>query len=249
MLNMIKQSGWFVGGMIFFMPILLIFFLASQMAYGQVQGKFEAYQTIPEITRLSDLEMQPEGQIVMLRGEISESTPVLPSHAPTDLIVFQERPADGREVRYREEFPLIFPEEVVLDLSDGSLPVLPSLTRERVIQAELHTVLIDDRQHTGFRIGDTVTVQGEWQPGEAGFALHDVTGISGKDKAGLMAAWQDAFQWVQWARNGFGFLTLLSISLLLFEVWRNKQRGKNSEGEESWPTQETKTAPTTTSPY
>lgn len=47
----IRQSNWLTGSIIFFMPILLIFFLGSQMAYSHVKGKFDAYQGIPEVTR------------------------------------------------------------------------------------------------------------------------------------------------------------------------------------------------------
>ena len=167
MFKLIRHSNWFTGAMIFFMPVLLIFFLASQMAYGQVKGKFEAYQAIPELTRLSALANLPAGQVVMLRGAIS---PANQDHsqdpAAPDLIIFRERPAEGREVRFQEEFPLVFP-EFVLDLPDGPVVISPSQTRERVIHHEIHTVTIGDRQRTGFRPGDMVTVQGEWRRGQS----------------------------------------------------------------------------------
>ena len=82
MLKFIKQSNWFTGILIFFMPVTLIIFLGSQMAYSQVKSKFEAYQNIPEITTLAELENLPAGQLVMLRGRISEATPL--HNAPRD---------------------------------------------------------------------------------------------------------------------------------------------------------------------
>lgn len=241
MVKLIKQSNWLTGSMIFFMPILLIFFLGSQMAVGQVRSKFEAYQRIPEITSLSELESIPAGQVVMLRGRMAEA--IVPAASPMqELVVFQERPADGREVRYREEFPLEFP-ELGLDLPDGTVMILPSQTRERVIQNELHQVRQGDRDYTGFRVGDLVTVQGEWQPA-GGPTLIDVTGISGSDKQSLMAGWQDAFRKVSWARNGFGLLTAVSLILLVIQLRRRRGRSSPPSEEEAWPTPETKTAPT-----
>ena len=64
-------------------------------------------------------------------------------------MVFQERPAEGRETSYGEEFPLIFP-SIVLELPDSptnmALTVIPSAERERIIQAELHNVPDGDRR-------------------------------------------------------------------------------------------------------
>jgi hypothetical protein len=139
------------------------------------------------------------------------------------LLVYQERPASDRETRYQEEFPLIF-SELVLDLPDGQLAISPSLSRERVIQGELHSERVGDRTYTGFRSGDIVTVQGEWQPAAAGSppVLQDVTGISSADRVTLLAEWQTAFQQVSWARNSLGLLTLLGLVLLVVEWWRNK---------------------------
>ncbi len=219
MFKVIGKSNWLTGTMIFFMPVLLIFFLASQLAYSQVKGKFEVYQNIPEVTRLSELERMPAGQVIMVRGRIPKKrAQVAEAMGPggegvaAGLIIFQERPADGREVRFREEFELVFP-AFVMDLPDGHLAIMPSLTRERVIQHEGHTVADGDRQRTGFRPGDLVTVQGEWQPGQVP-NLSEVTGITGVDKISLVTEWEEAFGKVSRVRNGLGLLTLLSVVLL-----------------------------------
>lgn len=222
-IKIIQRSGWLAGGLIFFMPVLLIFFLGSQSAYSQVKGKFEAYQNMPEITRLSELTALPSGQVVILRGQISEATPrrALDLIAP-DLIIYQERPTAGREVRFQEEFPLVFP-EFVMALADGSLVVSPSQAEEHIIQGELHTVADGDRVRTGFRIGDTVTVQGRWQP-QVGPTLIDVTGITSADRASFMADWEKVFRWVGWVRNGLGLLTILSLIILIVQLRRIKRQ-------------------------
>lgn len=242
MLKIIKQSNWFTAILIFFLPVGLIVLLGSQMAYSQVKGKFEAYQNIPEIATLAELEKMPADQVVMLRGRISEASSLGSEGVAPDLIIYQERPAGGREVRYREEFPLIFP-EFVLELSDGTLTIIPDLSRERIIQHELHTVPAGDRQRTGFRIGDVVTVQGQRQPGpRSGPVLAEVTGITGATKQGLMAEWAAAFQKVASLRNGLGLLTLLSIILLAIQL---RRAALNKDGGEEWQTPTTKTAPIT----
>lgn len=237
MLKFIKQSNWFTGTLIFFMPVTLIVFLGSQMAYGQVKAKFETYQNIPEITTLSELEKISADQLVMLRGSISKATLLGNDVVAPDLIIYQERPADSREIRYREEFLLFFP-EFVMELADGTVSITPSTTREHVIQNELHTVTDGDRQRTGFRIGDMVTVQGQWQSP----SLNEVTGITSVHKQDLMAEWEAAFQKVGWVRNSFGLLTLLSIILLVIQLRRDRAN-KTETGE--WQTPTTKTAPIT----
>ena len=119
-------NSWLTGMLLFLVPILLIFFLGSQMAYSQVKGQFEPYQHIPEVSNLSALAGLPAGQVVMLRGQISEATPRQElDEVASDLIIFQVRPADGREVRFQEEFPLVFP-EFVMELPDGIVAILPS---------------------------------------------------------------------------------------------------------------------------
>jgi len=243
MLNLIRNSNWATGALIFFMPVLLIFFLGSQMAYSQVNGRFEAYQNIPEVTHLAQLNTLPPKALVLLRGTISPATP-RPNfvEARPDLIVYQERPADGRDARYQEEFPLIFP-QIVLDLPDGQIAILPSLTRQQVIQHELHAVPSGDRLHTGFGLGDVVTVQGQWQPTSGGVpALQEVTGISGVDKQTLLTEWQAAFQWVRWARNGLGLLSLLGLGLLIIQ-WRRVKTNHPAEESDRWPNQTTENAP------
>jgi len=235
------QNHWLTGAMIFFMPVIFIFFLGSHMAYGQVKAKFEAYQDIPEVARLSDLEALPPGQVVMLRGRIAEAScasAMLSScrrpPAGSDLIIYRERPAKGREVRFQETFELVFP-QFVLALPDGQLLIMPSLTREPVIQHELHRVSGGDRQRTGFRAGDLVTVQGQWQP-EPGTtpALIEVTGMTGAGKQSLMQEWQDAFRQVGWVRNSLGLFTLLSILLLVVHL-RQAKSNRDSNSHEAVP--------------
>ena len=211
------------------MPVLLIFFLGSQMAYGQVKSKFKAYEAIPIANSLVALTEISMGEAVLVQGQISEvllneETTPTQQVGNDDLIVYQERPTDGREVRFREEFPLIFP-EFVMTLADGSLiTIIPSITREHVIQSELHAVPIGDRTLTGFRLGDTVTVQGEWQPTTSSTlpALVDVTGISGADRATLIAEWEAAFNKVSLLRNVLGFFTLISVIAFVVEFRRFK---------------------------
>lgn len=236
MLKIISKSHWTTALVIFALPIILIFFLGSQMAYSQVKSRFEEQQAIPEITQLSDMKTLPEESVVMVRGKISEASP---HKGPQEigLVVYQERPLDGREVRFREEFNLIFP-QFILDLPDGSLPVLPSTTREHVIQNELHRVPVGDREYTGFRVGDTVTVQGQWQSG----ALTEVTGITSVNKQAFLAEWEAAFSKVRWVRNGLGLLSLLGVILLTIQIYRMK-RGKSEEAD-TWQNPKTTTAPT-----
>ncbi|HRV93024.1 MAG TPA: hypothetical protein P5526_12750 [Anaerolineae bacterium] len=232
MIKVIGRSGWVTGLLIFFTPVLFIFFLSSQMGYSQVKGKFDAYQDIPEITSLAELQAQPATNVVMLRGQISEETcRLIPctTDASGGLIVYRERPAEGREVRYQEEFGYVFP-PFVLALTGGHVQIMPSETRDRIIQHELHSVPSGDRRLTGFQVGDTVTVQGEWQPQPgAPSTLIDVTGITGGDKQSLMAEWQTAFQQVSWARNILGLLTGLGLILLIIQLRRS--RGSNNPEE------------------
>ncbi|MCL4301841.1 MAG: hypothetical protein KJ077_39465 [Anaerolineae bacterium] len=237
MFKLAGKTNWVTGLLIFSMPVMLVFFLGSQMAYSQVKSQFETYQTIPEVTRLADLESIAAGRVVMLRGQIA--APSMRA-AGSELLVFQQRPAAGREVRFGEEFSLIFP-EFSLQLPDGLVKISPSLTRERVIQHELHTVGSGEDKLTGFRPGDNVTVQGEWQP--ATTTLSEVTGITGADKAGLMAEWQEAFQKVGWVRNGLGLLTLLGLILLVVRLRQARINPPVVESEVC-PPPKTGTAPT-----
>lgn len=235
MVKLIGKSGWITGLLIFSMPIMLVFFLGSQMAYSQVNSQFETYQNIPEITSLAQLETIPTGQVVMVRGQIAVSPPDVTS---SNLLIFQERPTEGREVRFGEEFSLVFP-EFEMSLNDGQIKISPSLTRERIIQHEQHTVTQGELTLTGFRPGDMVTVQGEWQPAAA--TLAEVTGITGADKASLMAEWQDSFEKVSWIRNGLGILTLVGLVLL---VVRMRQTRARPTADEPCQTPKTETATT-----
>lgn len=218
MLKLVGKNGWLTGLLIFSMPIMLVFFLGSQMAYSQVNSQFETYQNIPEVTSLAQLETIPAGQVVMVRGQIAVSPPNTPS---SNLLIFQERPTEGREVRFGEEFPLVFP-EFEMSLNDGQIKINPSLTRERIIQHELHAITQGELTLTGFRPGDLVTVQGEWQPAAA--TLSEATGITGADKASLMAEWQDSFKLVGWVRNGLGLLTLAGLVLLVARIRQARTR-------------------------
>ncbi|MEZ4660576.1 MAG: hypothetical protein R2911_23720 [Caldilineaceae bacterium] len=164
------------------------------------------------------------------------------------MLIFQERPRDGREVRYLEEFPLNLP-EFTLQLADGVVIVQPSTENAAAISHELHSTAIEDRTFTGFRVGDVVTVQGKWQPaaGQSTPLLVDVTGISGADEATLLAEVQAGLQKVRLAKDGLGLLTLLSIVLLVMQLYRQRKggsagRGDNQEGPEEWR-QTTETAP------
>ena len=100
------------------MPLLGIGFLASHMAFSQVAGKFEHFQSIPELTRLADLQTLRPETIVMLRGRLSQFGCASSSCASDALNIYQERPAEGREVRFREAFEQSFPKAVV-QLVDG----------------------------------------------------------------------------------------------------------------------------------
>jgi hypothetical protein len=242
------KNGWLTAILIFVVPILFIFFLGSQMAYSQVKSKFEPYQNIPEVSSLSELESISAGQVVMLRGQISEPAPQRDvDEFASDLIIFQVRPVDGREVRFQEEFPLVVP-EFMMALPDGTITIRPSSTRERVIYDELHRISDGEYERTGFKIGDMVTVQGQWQPSvtNAGAtpALLDMTGVTGGDKASLIATWHSAFQKVSWVRNILGLLAILGLIWLIVQL-RRTQCNNFQEENETWQNQTTKTVPTT----
>lgn len=245
MLAFIRKSNWLMGALVFFMPILLVFFLGSQMAYSQVKGQFETTQTIPEFTRLSELLDIPDGQVVMLRGRIApESCRWVICQTDSDLIIFKERPAGGREVRFREEFPQHFP-KFVMSLPDGQVAILPSSTREHIIQDELHISIAGDRERVGFRVGDVVMVQGRWE--SRSLLLRETTGITSLNKQQFIHEWQTAFQKVSWARNGLGLLTLFSLALGIVQFRRINAGGKTGYiqvEEEEWLHQKTESAPT-----
>jgi|GEM_PF-1596687 len=230
-MKLINRGNWLTAFLIFLLPVTLVFLLGSQMAYSQVTTQFENYRNIPQINTAAELESLPAGTIVMVQGRISANTPLPVEGGTSGLVVFRERPAEGRETGFGEEFPLIFP-SIILELPDGSatkaVTVIPSAERERIIQAELHNVPDGDRRRTGFKIGDTVMVQGEWQPG-SGPVLVEVTGITGGDKAGLMAQWYQAFTVVSWVRNGLGAAVLVSLIALVVQWRRTRNRDKRGE--------------------
>ncbi len=231
------RNNWLTGLLILSMPISLIYFLGSQMAYGQVQRRFDAYAQIPEYTALAELASHEANDVVMLRGQLVESvnshadvshsdvSHADVSHAEGPLLLYQERPLDGREVRYREEFKLIFP-ELALELTDGTIPIQPSEDAEQAISHETRRIAVDDREFTGFQAGDIISFQGNWQPArDTGSApmLVDVTGISGVGKAVLLDDVQLALQKVSQARNALGLLTLVSILLLAVQLYHRKK--------------------------
>jgi hypothetical protein len=234
MLKFILKNGWLTAAFLLLTPVSLIFFIGIQSALGQVTGQFAAYQNIPQATQLVQLSHLPAGAVVLVRGQIEGS-------AGTDLLIYQEHPVPGQETAYQEPFAQIFP-QFGLTLPDGSLPILPSQSRERVIQHELHTVPAGDKLQAGFKAGDTVMVMGQWQPGPAA-SLIEVTGITSLDKDQYLAEWQTDFQKIEWLRNGLGLITLLGLIVLVMQWRRAKTNPPSAEGE-VWPTQTQETAPT-----
>ncbi|MEI2613149.1 MAG: hypothetical protein V9G20_31300 [Candidatus Promineifilaceae bacterium] len=214
LMNLMRRSGWFVSLLVFSMPITLIIFLGVVMAYFQVRSEFDVYQHIQEYTTLAELASVSETEVVMLHGRLiaGPETPWADG-----LVIFQERPLDGREVRFQEEFPLVFP-EITLELSDGTLLVQPGV--EQVINHEPQRVVDEaaDREYTGFRIGDMITVQGQWQPSLA--TLTNVTGVSGLDRAGIIAEGSYAFKRLSTIRNVLGGITLLGVISLVGQLLR-----------------------------
>lgn len=264
MKRLLRKSDWLTGLLILSMPIALVFFLGSQMAYGEVQRHYTTYAALPEYTSAAELQTLAAGTTILLRGQIADPAtlaPLLPAAAveqPTGpLLVYQERPLEGREVRYLEEFPLIFP-PLALTLAGGTIIVQPSATNAPTISHERQRVAIADREFTGFQVGDTITVQGKWQPATAEQSLPrlvDVTGIAGVEKAALQAEVQAALQKVRLARDGLGLLTLAGIVLLVIRLYRQRrhlqpalqagQLGEEQEETKEWRPPTTETAPTT----
>ncbi len=231
----IMMSQWHrtTGFWVMTTPLLLIVFLGTQMATRQVSRRFETYRAIPEITHLATLTRLPPTQLIMLRGRISPASCQVSAcdTDPTtdDLIIYREGPAEGRELRFRESFGQHF-SSMVLDLPDGSVHISPSLTRTHILQAVRHTVTDGDRQRHGFRLGDEVTVQGQWQPTSTQPPiLSEVTGVTGLAKTELLQDWQSALRKVRWASlvsgllTGFGALTVATRTV--------RQRASRSHGE------------------
>ncbi|ETW94804.1 MAG: hypothetical protein ETSY1_33275 [Candidatus Entotheonella factor] len=216
------------------MPLVWIAFLGTQMALQQVERKSATYREMPEISRVAVLQDLPPNTSVMLRGRIA-------APAVSDgLIVYQERPAEGREVRFREVFEAHFP-AIELALSDGRVRVIPRPESDYIIRHAHHTVTIGDRQRSGFRPGDVVTVQGLWQP-ERLPVLTEATGMTGIDKASLLAEWQRAIRNVTWVSRLTGVLSILGLGIIILRVWQWRTSHRMEENK-TWRT--TKAVPAT----
>jgi len=201
-----KQTGWLAGALIILMPVLVIILLGVQMAHGQVRGRLEVFQAIPEVETVAALQSLEPGEMVILHGQLAPL-----ENRPMDaLIVFQERPTDGREVRFQEEFPLVFP-ALTLTLADGDIAVQPDDEIERTIQGELHSLTVGDRTLTGFQAGDTVNIQGRWEPPLLSEAAN-ITSIRHRD---VIAELESRLAIVAWVRNGLGLITLVSVILFI----------------------------------
>jgi hypothetical protein len=203
---MFKQTGWFAGALIVLMPVLVIFLLGVQVAHGQVRARLEVYQAIPEIETLADLQVVEPKQIIIVHGQLAP----LENRQPNDLLVFQERPTDGREVRFQEEFPLVFP-ALTITLPDGELSIEPGEAEERTIQGELHSFPLGDRTLTGFRAGDAVNIQGRWEPP----ILSEASNITSIRHSAVIAELESRLAIVAWVRNGLGLITLVSVVLFV----------------------------------
>lgn len=215
------RKRWLLGMCILAMPVMLVFFLGSQMATSQVRNTYKAYDTIAEITRVQQFAALPEETVVMLRGRLLDLSCQPSVCKEPALLVYQERPQPGRELRFQEAFAQRFP-PFVLELEDGHVTILPDESRRRILQHELHTVADGDRQRAGFRHGDVVTVQGQVSH-TAVPTLREVTGISGRDKQQLMQEWQRAFRKVVWLRNLAGLLSGVGIVGLIVQLRRWRQ--------------------------
>lgn len=256
----LRRSDWVTSLLIFAMPITLVFFLGVQMAYSEVQSEVASYAALTEYTNLAALQAVAPGSTILLRGQLAESTALLPAQPAADaagpLLIYQERPRQGREVRFMEEFPLVFP-PVVLMLADGTINVQSNAESARAISHELHHLTLADREFTGFQVGDMITLQGKWQPLTSGQPLPfvvDVTGISGFAKTALQAEVQAGLQKVRLAKDGLGLLTLAGIVLLGIRLYRQRRQpptgltGLGDEAEEEgkeWRPPTTETVPTT----
>ena len=69
---LLRRGGWLTGMLILSMPMFLIFFLGSQMAYGEVQRRYETYAIIPEYTSVTQMQALTAGATVLLRGRIAK---------------------------------------------------------------------------------------------------------------------------------------------------------------------------------
>lgn len=222
--NFTRRFGTLTSLFIFAMPVFLIMFLGGMMARGQVKGEFTTYQAIQEYANLNALKAVPQNQIVMLRGRIVDG--LSPAYA-NGLIVFQERPLNGRELRFQEEFPFVFP-PITLALADGTVRV--EAAEGRVIAHESQRVedKARDREYTGFRKGDEVTVQGKWQASANGQAqLKEATGITSQSRASIMAEGQYAFDRLDTICTVLGILSLVPLVLLVVQLVRMRLQSRS----------------------
>lgn len=225
-------------------PLIFIVFLGSQMALQQVVRKSATYMDMPEITQVAVLKSLPPNTDVMLRGRLVAVVTDAPDPEANDLIVYQERPADGREVRFREVFNQHFP-TIEMALSDGRVRMIPRPESAYVIQHARHVVTMGDRQRSGFRLGDVVTVQGRWQPEQAALpVVTGVTGMTGIDKAALLSEWQLAIHDVKRVSLLAGLLSIWGIVMLILRVrqWRASRRAEETK---TWAHRTTKDVPAT----
>ncbi len=210
------NGRWLLGVCILAMPVLLVLFLGSQAATSQVRHTFAGYYGIPEITRWQDVTAVPQNTVVMLRGRLLD--PACRETVCSDLLVYQERPAPDRAVRFQETFGQSFP-AFILALDGGNVVVAPEPVQQRIIQHTQHTQTSGDRQHVGFRHGDVVTVQGQVTHAPDP-VLREITGISGHDKAQLMQEWQRAFWQMSWLRNLTGLGAGVGLLGLIVQIRR-----------------------------
>jgi hypothetical protein len=226
------------------MPLLFMVFLGSQMALKQVGHKLASYRDMPEITAISVLKRLPPDTEVLLRGRLLSAVTDVPELEAKNLIVYQEHPANGREVRFQEVFNPFFP-ALEIALSDGRVRMTPLPESANVIQHPHHSVTIGDRQRSGFRRGDLVTVQGRWQRDRVAMpVVTGVTGISGIDKASLLSEWQAAICNVKRVSFLAGLLSALGLVRLILRVrqWRVYHR---AEEKQAWRHRITKDVPAT----
>ena len=232
----LNRSGWNTA-LLIALPLMVMVFLGSQMALKQVASKSSVYVDMPEITQIAALRRLPPGADVMLRGRI-----VAADDAGSDLVIYQERPADGRAVRFREVFDQRFP-AMELALADGRARVRPRPESKYIMRHAPHLITVGDRQQSGFRAGDVVTVQGRLQLDQDGVPMVvDVAGVNGRNKAELLSEWQEATRQVTWVSRVAGLLSALGLLVVILRMrqWWVYDRAKEAK---TWRRQTTKAAP------
>ena len=223
-----ERHGWDTA-LLIALPLIVLVFLGSQMALKQVASKSRSYLKMPEITEMEALRRLPLGADVMLRGRIAAADEV----ADSNLVIYQERPAKGRAVRFREVFSQRFP-AMELALADGRARIRPRPESTYVIRHAPHLVTVGDRQRNGFRIGDVVTVQGRFQLDEDGLPIvADVAGVAGRNKADLLSEWQAATRHVAWVSRLAGFLSVVGLLILALRA-RQRRVYHRAEETQTW---------------